>query len=202
LGAGGRVPAVPRGLPVGALFAYSQRGYVHEDVVLGMHLPTVLAALLVMMAVCAALSWLCTSGATPSRRSRRRSSGRCWASRCSARSCCCRCYSPLESCPARRGASVGGSASDGELPLSVSIAYHRDSCYHAGRQSAYLTLAPNRRELRSGRERSQNRARGNPIIEAYPHEGRQCRNYRIGRCGAWTKRRTRNSTGRHGWSRT
>jgi lysylphosphatidylglycerol synthetase-like protein (DUF2156 family) len=58
LGAGGRVPAVPRGLPVGALFAYSQRGYVHEDVVLGMRLPTVLAALLVMMAVCAALSWL------------------------------------------------------------------------------------------------------------------------------------------------
>jgi hypothetical protein len=40
------------------LFAYSQRGYVQEHVVLGMRLPTVLAALLVMMAVCAALSWL------------------------------------------------------------------------------------------------------------------------------------------------
>ena len=41
-----------------ALFAYSQRGYVHEHAVLGIRLPTALAALLVMMAVCAALSWL------------------------------------------------------------------------------------------------------------------------------------------------
>ncbi len=41
-----------------ALFAYSQRGCVHEHGVLGIRLPTTLAALLVMMAVCAALSWL------------------------------------------------------------------------------------------------------------------------------------------------
>ena len=41
-----------------ALFAYSQRGYVHEHAVLGIRLSTALAALLVMMAVCAALSWL------------------------------------------------------------------------------------------------------------------------------------------------
>ena len=41
-----------------ALFAFSQRGYVHEHVLLGIRLPTVLAALPVMMAVCAALSWL------------------------------------------------------------------------------------------------------------------------------------------------
>ena len=58
VGAEGRVPDVLRGLPVGALFAYSQRGYVHEHVVLGIRLPPALAALLVMMAVCAALSWL------------------------------------------------------------------------------------------------------------------------------------------------
>ena len=41
-----------------ALFAYSQRGYVHEHAVLCIRLQTALAALLVMMSVCAALSWL------------------------------------------------------------------------------------------------------------------------------------------------
>ena len=40
------------------LLAFSQKGYVHEHVLLGIRLPTALVALLVMMAVCAALSWL------------------------------------------------------------------------------------------------------------------------------------------------
>ena len=40
------------------LLAFSQRGYVHEHVLFGIRLPTALAALLVMMAVCAALLWL------------------------------------------------------------------------------------------------------------------------------------------------
>jgi hypothetical protein len=38
--------------------AFSQRGYVHEHVLFGVRPPTALAALLVMMAVGAALSWL------------------------------------------------------------------------------------------------------------------------------------------------
>ena len=59
MGADGGVPALLRGLLVGGLVRlFAKKGYVHEHVLLGIRLPTALAALLVMVAVCAALSWL------------------------------------------------------------------------------------------------------------------------------------------------